>query len=295
MNDGIIISELYGGKVIVKFYGPTPDKPYRHQYWVSVNGGKFSRKTGVTTLIGIKDKSKGLVIWATELARDFLLDNYKEGITEDMIHESCIIHETRLKEAASIGDEVHKWIEKYIGKENSEMPKTKEAQIGIAAFMDWVDANKVKFISSERLIYSKKHDYVGKMDIEAKVKGKLCLIDIKTSNDLRNDYLLQTAAYTKADEEESGKEYAGRWLIRLAKESEKDYLKRMEKKNTNRLRRGKDPITVKPYSVFEPMFLDDEGGNMDRDYKAFLAFKTGYTWNQETDFFLNPKFSYKHE
>ena len=66
------------------------------------------------------------------------------------------------------------------------MPKRREAQIAVNAFLDWEAANKVKFVSSERVVYSKKHDYIGKMDIEAKVNGKLSMIDIKTSNGLYN-------------------------------------------------------------------------------------------------------------
>jgi hypothetical protein len=62
-EEGVIEQLMYGGKINVRFLGPTDDKPNRHIYMVD---GK--RKTGVTTIIGIKDKSRPLVIWATELA-----------------------------------------------------------------------------------------------------------------------------------------------------------------------------------------------------------------------------------
>lgn len=268
--------DLYQGKAKGKFF------PGSHQYWVN---GK--RKTGVTTYIGIMDKSRPLVIWATELYRDFLLDKLESGITQDHVFEGCMLHEEKKKAAADIGSLVHDWVEKYIKDENPEMPEVKEAQIGVNAFLDWVNANNVKFISSERVVYSKKHDYIGKMDIEAKVNGKLCLIDIKTSNGLYNTYSMQTAAYVKADEEESGRIYKGRWLIRLAKETEKEYRIRMDLKNTNRMRKGKDPIEVPPYQVFETKFLDDVITNIDRDFKAFLNAKALFEWNKETDFFTN--------
>lgn len=264
---------LYKGKVKGKFF------PGSHQYWVD---GK--RKTGVTTYLGIIDKSRPLMIWATELFRDFLLD-LKEPITEEHIFRGCSLHEERKEEAAAIGDEVHGWIEQYVKGQTPEMPERKEAQIGVNAFLDWVAANKVKFVSSERVVYSRTYDYIGKMDIEAKVNGKLCLIDIKTSNALYNTYGLQTAAYLKADEEESGKKYHGRWLIRLAKETEVEYLARMAKKNVARARRGKDPITPAPYQVFEAKFLDAVESDLDRDYSAFICAKELYDWNRETDSF----------
>lgn len=268
--------ELYKGKVKGKFY------PNSHAYYID---GK--RKTGVTTYLGIVDKSRPLVIWATELYRDFLLECIDNGITEDHIYKGCTLHEERKQEAATIGDKVHGWIEQYINGEKPEMPEGKEAQIGVNAFLDWEAENKVKFLSSERVIYSKKHDYIGKMDIEAKVNGKLCLIDIKTSNGLYNTYGMQTAAYVKADEEESKRKYTGRWLIRLAKETESEYLDRMQRKNLNRVRNGKIEIDFPPYQVFEAKYLDEEKGNLERDFKAFINAKELYEWNKETDFFTN--------
>jgi len=276
MSSEYIDFELYKGKIKGKFY------PNSHAYYIN---GK--RKTGVTTYIGIVDKSRPLIIWATELFRDFLLDMVEKGITEEHIYTGCTLHEERKKESANIGTQVHDWIEKYIKGEKPEIPETKEAQIGVNAFIDWVQSNKVKFISSERVVYSKKHDFIGKMDIEAKVNGKLCLIDIKTSNGLYNTYGMQTAAYLKADEEESGKKYEGRWLIRLAKETEGEYIERMKKKNINRERKGMQAIEIPSYQVFEAKYLDNEDGNIDRDFKAFLNAKSLYEWNKETDFFNN--------
>src|ERR1041385_6335552 len=163
---------LYKGKVKGKFY------PESHAYYVN---GK--RVIGVTSFLNIIDKSRPLIIWATELYRDFLLA--VEGpVTQDHIYEGCGIHERRMQEAADIGTEVHEWIEKYIDsltaapkyRKAPDMPERREAQIGVTSFLEWIDQNKVKFISSERVVYSKKYGYIGKMDIEAKVNGKLCLI-----------------------------------------------------------------------------------------------------------------------
>lgn len=268
----VVEFSLYNGKVKGKFF------PDSHAYYVD---GK--RKTGVTTYLGIIDKSRPLVIWATELYRDFLLS--KKEITEDDIYAGCTLHEEKKKEAADIGSEIHDWIEKHVKGENPEMPERKEAQIGVAAFLEWKEANKVSFLSSERVVYSKKYDYIGKMDIEAKVNGKLCLIDIKSSNGLYNTYNLQTAAYLMADEEESKRNYKGRWLIRVAKETEKEYNLRMAKKNRERVRKGKDEFAYPPYQVFEAKFLDDELTNIGRDFEAFLAAMKLHAWNKETDTF----------
>jgi len=278
MSSNFIESSLYAGKVKVKFF------PDSHQYWVN---GK--RKTGVTTIIGIVDKSAPLMIWAVDLSVNFLRDKWltSQELTELDFQEATIQHTVKKEQAATIGDEVHKWIEKYVKNESLEMPTRREAQIGVNAFIDWVSENKVKFISSERVVYSKKHDFIGKMDIEAKVNGKLCLIDIKTSGSIYNTYYMQTAAYCRADEEETGKKYEGRYIIRLAKETEKEYVKRMSEKNENRIRKGNTLFQFPPYKVFEAKFLDNQKTNMDRDYKAFLACKLLKKWEKETNTFYN--------
>jgi hypothetical protein len=274
-----ILFELYGGKVKGKFLGPTEDKPNRHMYYVD---GK--RKTGVTTYCGIKDKSPGLVSWATEVYLNHLMECLPNGIKEEDIIVGWTKHQEFKTKAAAVGDEVHHWVESYIKEEKPEMPEQREAQIGVTAFLDWEAANKVKFISSERVVYSKKHDYIGKMDIEAKVNGKLCLLDIKTSNGMYNDFYMQTAAYVMADQEESKRKYHGRWIIRLSKETEKDYIKRMELKNRNRVLRGKEPFDFPEYRVFEPKFLDENSENLKRDFDGFLAAKKLFEFDKATGF-----------
>ena len=59
-DDSIKEFSLYGGKVLVKFYGATPDKPNRHMYFVAKNGSRATRATGVTTFNSILDKSTAL-------------------------------------------------------------------------------------------------------------------------------------------------------------------------------------------------------------------------------------------
>lgn len=289
-----LISKLYKGKVDVKFLGPTPETPNRHMYYVKKGSQDWKRKTGVTTIDGILDKSRQLIGWAVDLAIGFIKANKKllmqNGEEWDRIlYEASIQHTLHLAKASNIGDQVHKWIEAYIKGEDVEMPESKEAQLGVSAFLDWERENDVKFISSERVVYSLKHDYIGKMDIEAKVNGKLCLIDIKTSNGIYNSFFLQTAAYVRADEEESNRKYKGRWIIRVAKETESEYYERMEEKNRLKASKGDKTFEPVPYQVFEAKFLDDEGTEMDRDFKGFLHAKGLFEWNRETDTFFKIK------
>src|SRR3990167_4684173 len=165
-----ILQKLYGGKVSLEFY------PDGHTYWVD---GK--RVISVTSIIGVLDKSRALIPWAVGEFTNYLRNYVGQELTEEHITNGSKQHTIKKEMAASIGDDVHAWIEEFVKKNKKlDMPERRESQIGVNAFLDWVNENKVKFISSERVIYSKKYDYIGKMDIEANVNGKLCLIDIKT-------------------------------------------------------------------------------------------------------------------
>ena len=170
-----ILFDLYKGKIKGKFLGPTEDKPNRHMYYIN-----SKRKTGSTTYIGIKDKSRPLMIWKGSLITDYLLRQLKKGaIDERTICVASYIDEIEKEQAADIGSDIHKWCEQYINfkmkksKTAPDMPESKNVQVGVNGFLDWEKEHKVKFISSERVVYSKKHDYIGTMDIEAIIVGAL--------------------------------------------------------------------------------------------------------------------------
>lgn len=294
-----IESTLYGGKVKVRFY------PLSHIYYVDRGDGEgFKRRTGVTTLIGIKDKSKPLGIWQQQIVADFLLGKLekKQIINEDVVVEAILLAETLKDEAADIGTEIHDWCEKYIrhklkqkGFEKlPEMPKFPEAITGINAFFEFEKTHKIKWISTERPVYSLKYDYIGTMDLEAVIDNKYCNGDFKSSNGLYNQIRMQTEAYARADEEEFGKKkYEGRWAIRFSKYTEAEYYKRENRKKFIKKAicriSGKEykDYPIKPYQIFEAQFLDYNKTYRDRDFKAFINCKELFSWNSETDPYTN--------
>lgn len=294
-----IESLLYKGKVKIRFY------PESHIYYVdNGNGEGFKRKTGVTTLIGIKDKSKPLGIWQQQIVADFLLGKLEKGkiIDEDAVVEAILLAETLKDEAADIGKEIHDWCERHIrhklkqkGFEKlPDMPKFPEAIMGINAFFEFEKSHKIKWVSTERPVYSKEHDYIGTMDLEAIIDGLYCNGDFKSSNGLYNQIRMQTEAYARADEEEFGKrKYEGRWAIRFSKYTEAEYYKRENrkkhiKKAISRIS-GKEfkDYPIKPYQIFEAQFLDNQKSYRNRDFAAFINCKELFRWNNETDSHLN--------
>lgn len=290
------ITELYKGRVQVKFY------PKSHQYWVSVDGGAFKRKSGVTTFIGIKDKSKPLQSWQQGMTLDFLLEciTKKTKINEDKAIEAVIQHELYLEKATDIGHEIHGWAEHYIRHELKqpgfeklpEIPNFPEAVTGVNAFMEWKKKHKIKFVSTETMVYSLEEDFIGTEDVTFIADGMFCDADFKSSNGLYNGVRAQTAAYAKARMEAGGKKSAGRWAIRFSKYNEEEYMKREQRKAEIRkflaIYKGKEvkDYPIKPYKVFEAKFLDEGGSRLEEDYKAFLNMKSVYEWDKATDPFL---------
>lgn len=216
--------------VSVKLYDGTIELCFdeiRHRF--TVNGNPvFPSVTGAT---GVIDKSRPLIFWAIGLMKDFLMQNLKaliEDIKGDkiatIIEEAAKQHSIKKEQAADVGTQVHDWVEKFIKakskKDWPEIPKDPQVFNGITAFLKWVDEYEVKFISSEKLIYSKKYKYAGIMDAEAIIKRKTCVIDFKTGKAIYPEMRFQVAAYQAAVEEESGKEYSGnKWLVRFDKET----------------------------------------------------------------------------
>ena len=103
----------------------------------------------------------------------------------------------------------------------------------VKAALRWMKAHHVEWLKTEEKVYSKAYDFAGTMDGLAYVdscsdpaccteefKHSLCLIDFKTSNQLKDEYCLQTAAYQQALHEEHGTIIDNRWLLRLGKNEE---------------------------------------------------------------------------
>jgi len=135
---------------------------------------------------------------------------------------ACGLHQQRKERAADRGSAVHDWIEQYLKTGiKPATPKDQQEAAGVVAFLKWERDHGVKFIASELLVYSKKHDFGGLMDAKAKIDGKVCAIDFKTSSGVYNEHRYQVAAYQAADMEEGSRPAINgdKHIIRLDKET----------------------------------------------------------------------------
>jgi len=219
------VSKFYNGEVEIGFWEG------RHRYSRIINDEVQNEwLTSVTAATGIIDKSRVLIMWAVRLTENYLKGNIEllKKSTKDIeiigiIENACVQHQKVKEEAADLGSKVHAWAEAYIkakpaDRKKMELPDDERVLNGVTAFLKWLKDYKVKFIESEKLVYSKKYDYVGLMDLKAEINGKLALVDFKTSKGVYNEYGYQTAAYMAADEEESGCKYEERWIIKFGKD-----------------------------------------------------------------------------
>lgn len=204
----------YNGEVVIKFY------PDSHRYQLE---GRKDYLIGVTTATGMLDKSRALMIWASKLTKDFLIEALEKGedINQELIEMATNLHNVKRDEAATSGALVHAWAEAYIKGQNPEVPENENVRNGVLAFLKWVNENGAKFVASEKRVYSKKYEYVGTMDciftLEKEGHKIIHAGDFKTSSGIYTEMAMQVAAYQQAETEEHGTIYGDKYILKFDK------------------------------------------------------------------------------
>ena len=166
---------------------------------------------------------KYLVDWAATCGADYWKENYGKDV--DMYSGILNAHKQISHRAQTIGLEVHKWIELYIkvkmidGETATEYPEA--VKIPMQNFHDWVESREVEWLACEKKVYSRSWEYAGTIDALAKINGKLCVIDFKTSAKIYKEYYLQVSAYCNAIGEMMGELPKLGVIVRVDKEEEK--------------------------------------------------------------------------
>lgn len=173
---------------------------------------------GTTTIIGRFKESGGLVQWAYKSGREH----------ERMVAQGkeAPRHLYDVVDAAALaGNVAHDMIEAHIlGKEFK--PEVSDEILSKATnsfnqFLEWREQSRIEIVATERAYVSERHQFGGTVDaIGRDGKGRIVLLDWKTSNAVYQDYLIQLAAYALLLEE-CAPEWTpqGFHLLRVAKES----------------------------------------------------------------------------
>ena len=190
----------------------------------TVNGLK---KKGVTTIIS-EGFGKGALMWWSENcvyeAIKQLMKHNKKPVDEIQQFEDDLKYRVKqIKEdAMHIGTNMHSLAEDYIlGKEvinpNSEPLKTM-----FEKFKKFWDSKKIKVIGTEKTFYSKEIDCCGTLDALVKYKGKIGILDFKTSKDFYPDMPIQIHTYRKLVEDSTDLKVEFLAVINIPKEPVKD-------------------------------------------------------------------------
>ena len=173
---------------------------------------------------GILDMMSNNNLWGWKLY------NQKKLIKEAMEYKkipSDVIMEVMVEADASgqktqqktlgIGTIVHKLAEDWLKGDEVIQPQDKIVANCFNKFKDFWESNKLKLLESEKIMYSVK-GFCGTLDIVATDKSNnLILIDIKTSNGIFHNYVLQLHAYKYLYEEQTGKKINKLCIVRLPK------------------------------------------------------------------------------
>lgn len=198
--------------------------------------------TGVTTILQVIAKP-ALISWAAnEVARYITINCKYDGevkcftVTSDELELARKAHAQKKKDAGTIGTKAHNWIERFV---KSAIAGTEPIEIDpdiahiVVNFMQWAKENKVKFLESEKRLFSKKHWYAGTVDLVFEMDGKRYIGDIKTSSAIYNEHFFQMAAYEICLEEMGTEKVDGYMVINLKKDGTMD-LKMTENREINK-------------------------------------------------------------
>lgn len=155
---------------------------------------------GVTAVLSVISKP-ALIQWAANMACDHIyntISRWDEGLNYDkmfdLIKEARSAHKVKKEKAGDWGTKVHAAIENWI--KFGGLPELEDTQmIAFNHFKKWAEDNKVKFLESEKHLWSKEMWLGGIVDLVFEMDGKKYIGDIKTSSGIYNEAFFQMGAY----------------------------------------------------------------------------------------------------
>jgi hypothetical protein len=203
--------------------------PFQHVY--TLDGGRLY---GVTSVLNVINKP-GLIQWSANEAVKYIEENSEISpvllgdnevgreyvVSAKVLEEAKTAHRKKKEKAGEIGTDVHALCEEYVKdciKDGGMAKNIEHDDPMVQKFISWAIENKVKFLDSERKMYSRELWCAGTCDFIAEINGKRMMGDIKTSSGIYGrEYFLQCAGYILMAEEH-GEKYDGSIIVRLGKD-----------------------------------------------------------------------------
>jgi hypothetical protein len=128
------------------------------------------------------------------IGKEWIADvQYSQEKIDAILAEARKSHTKKKEAAGDIGKLVHSAVEEYI--KNGTEPTLDEQGIKMFEhFRKWATDNKVKFIESEKHLYSESLFVGGILDMVVEIDGKLWIADVKTGG-VYPEAFYQMAAY----------------------------------------------------------------------------------------------------
>lgn len=214
---------FYGGRALIE------KKPWGDHFRFTIDGRSgILSATGVTKYL---DKSQALLPWAVGLVGSHMTSTFeaRNGDTFSKEEIFLVVREAVLKpEEAKVaggktGDAIHDYAHAFAKADitNSPLPEVpkledmpeeerQKALNGINAFLDFYNGHEVEFLQMEQLVYYNSFlagdtkageeviEYLGILDLLARVDGKVGVWDYKTGKRVYTDQRYQLSGYRKA-------------------------------------------------------------------------------------------------
>jgi hypothetical protein len=161
---------------------------------------------GVTSIVGVIDKSKPLMMWSSRLTAEAALDqldtlpelvkkNGRPGVVRLLTDQAS----WRKDEAASIGTAIHTFAERVAnGDELGEVPES--IRVRVPHYVDWFAASGWRRRLTEALVINPTLGYGGTLDLLAYDQdGRTVLADVKSGKNIYPETTLQLLAYGEAE------------------------------------------------------------------------------------------------
>ena len=202
----------------------------KEEHYYELDG---KRLYGVTTVLSVIAKP-ALIPWAVKTAIDYIKDNssgfqmfegeqtkFYSGITDELLDKAKSAHRKKKEEAGAKGTDAHEIIEGLIqdGIDNNKgfiFGQSDNDQV--KNFIKWATDNQVKFLASEKQLYSESAWVAGTTDMVFEMGGKKYVGDVKTSSAIYPEHFYQMAAYRMMLEEMGETGFDGSVVIRIGKD-----------------------------------------------------------------------------
>lgn len=119
------------------------------------------------------------------------------------------------KEAGTRGDKIHQATEqlekdgeiriedKFLNKETGQMEElTAEELEAVISYKDFIDDTNAEILANEMTVFSEK--YAGTLDRIFRINGQIYIIDLKSSQSIRKDMIIQLSAYSHTEIDYTG-------------------------------------------------------------------------------------------